>query len=303
MTNEQLVARIKAHDDEANNMLLLWKQTERLISKIANKYSCYAEFDDLKQEGYFGLCEAVEHFDMNRGVKFSTYAVKWIRQSIQRYIENNGRSVRIPVNALNQIWKYKRIVAEYWREYGTEPPDRYLMILLNVSQKELNTIKENAPKATTTSLNAPIGSDDEEITLEDTIPSEYSMEEDCMLRIDRERMSKDLWNAVDDLQQDQREAIKKKYIAGMTLKEIGEEVGKTGTVVDQRIRAGLRKLRCCKHTEGLREYYDEFFPTVSVDYKGVASFRHDWTSTTERRALLELERERRLLSTGRKFAI
>ena len=177
------------------------------------------------------------------------------------------------------------------------------MILLNVSQKELNTIKENVPKATTTSLNAPIGSDDEEITLEDTIPSEYSMEEDCILRIDRERMSKDLWNAVDDLQKDQREAIKKKYIDGMTFKEMAEGSGVTDKAMNVRVYSGLRMLRHGKHKESLREYYDEFFPTVSVDYKGVASFQHDWTSTTERRALLELERERRLLSTGRKFAI
>ena len=296
ISNEQLVARIKAHDDEANNMLLLWRQTERLISKIANKYSCYAEFEDLKQEGYFGLCEAVEHFDIEKDVKFSTYAVKWIRQSIQRYIENNGRSVRIPVHALNQIWKYKRIVAEYWREYGTEPPDRYLVRMLGVSRKELEIIKENVPKATTTSLNTPIGSDDEEITLGDTIPSEYNMEDDCIRKIDHEAMSVELWQAVEELKPEQCEAIKKKYIDGMTFKEMAEGSGVTDKAMNVRVYSGLRTLRHGKHRESLREYYKEFFPTVPIEYKGVRSFQRDWTSTTEQTALYEMEQlERRHL--------
>ena len=59
MTNEQLVALIRAGDNEAENMLVLWQQNKGFIYKIAMKYQGYAEIEDLLQEGYLGLCEAV----------------------------------------------------------------------------------------------------------------------------------------------------------------------------------------------------------------------------------------------------
>ena len=64
MTNEQLVARIQAGENTAENMLQLWQQTKAFVAKLAKKYKGYAEFDDLMQEGYLGLNEAVNHYDV-----------------------------------------------------------------------------------------------------------------------------------------------------------------------------------------------------------------------------------------------
>ena len=95
MTNEQLVARIQAGENTAENMLQLWQQTKAYIYKVAKKYSGYAEMDDLMQEGYLGLNAAVEHYKPDQGTKFISYLTFWLKMRMQRYIENNG-SVRLP---------------------------------------------------------------------------------------------------------------------------------------------------------------------------------------------------------------
>lgn len=68
MTNEQLVIRVKAGEDTAGNMLKLWQQNKGFIAKMAKKYQGYAEMDDLMQEGYIALCEAVRQYDPEQGV-------------------------------------------------------------------------------------------------------------------------------------------------------------------------------------------------------------------------------------------
>ena len=109
MDNEQLVARIRAGVDTADNMLILYEQNHGFIHKMALKYSGYAEIEDLKQEAYIGLCAAVEHYDEDKGVAFISYAGFWIKQTMQRYIDNCGGVVRLPVHAREWIAKYKKI--------------------------------------------------------------------------------------------------------------------------------------------------------------------------------------------------
>lgn len=96
MTNEQLVANVQAGVDVAENMLQLWQQNQGIIGKIACRYSSYEDIEDLKQQGYIGLCDAVRGYRPEEGVKFITYATFWIRQSIQRYVEECSVVVRIP---------------------------------------------------------------------------------------------------------------------------------------------------------------------------------------------------------------
>ena len=74
----------------ADNMLRLWEQNRRFIFKMANRYRGQAEEDDLIQEGYLGLCRAVDGYDPDQGVNFLPYAGNWIRQGMARFIHNNG---------------------------------------------------------------------------------------------------------------------------------------------------------------------------------------------------------------------
>lgn len=74
ISNENLVRRIQNGKETAANMAQLWQQTKAFIAMIARKYTGYAEFDDLVQEGYLGLYEAVNHYDTARGIPFINYA-------------------------------------------------------------------------------------------------------------------------------------------------------------------------------------------------------------------------------------
>lgn len=156
MSNEQLVYRIKAGEDTANNMLRLWEQNQRFIGMIAVKYSGYAEMDDLKQEGYLALCEAVRHYNSDQAVPFINYAAFYIRQGMQRYIENFGSCIRIPVHRQQSVKKYKKIVAEYQKKYGVSPSDAEIRSLMGVSREVLDNIKESAVMGRIESLSKPV---------------------------------------------------------------------------------------------------------------------------------------------------
>lgn len=78
MSNKQLVLRIKAGENVADNMLQLWQQNQGFIRSIAKKYAAYEEIEDLIQQGYFGMCNAVNGYDPENGVSFLHYASFWI---------------------------------------------------------------------------------------------------------------------------------------------------------------------------------------------------------------------------------
>lgn len=149
-TNEQLVALIQAHVDEAENMLALWQQNKKFIYKMAMKYQSYAEIDDLNQEGYIGLCEAVRHYDQAYCASFIHYAAFWIQQVMCRYIANCCSCVRVPEGVRNEVQQYKKILAEYRKYYGKEPTNREMRAFLGISDKELQSIKENTLKVKNT---------------------------------------------------------------------------------------------------------------------------------------------------------
>lgn len=282
MDNEQLVARIRAREDVPDNMLQLWQQNQGFIGKMAARYSSYAEVEDLKQEGYIALCEAVRHYDPASGVPFINYAAFWMKQQMSRYIDNCGSVVRLPVGVRDEIRRYKKICNEYRKYYGAEPSERELCALLRMSREELHKVQENARKGQITSLSAPIGADDEEMTLEDTVASGEDLEEDCISRLDRGNMKRELWIAVDSLPEDQAQTIRCRYMDGMTLKETGEHQGVSIERVRQNDRKAIRTLRLNKYSRKYRGYYEEYLSAASVHHVGVSSFQRTWTSEVER---------------------
>ena len=285
MENEQLVARIRAHEDESDNMLKLWQQNQGFIGRMAARYSSYAEIEDLKQEGYIALCEAVRHYDLASGVPFINYAAFWMKQQMSRYIDNCGSVVRIPVGVRGEIRRYKKICNEYRKYYGAEPSERELCALLRMSPEELRKIQENARKGQIQSLSAPIGADNEEMTLEDTVASGEDMEEECAVKLDRENMKRELWIAVDSLPADQAQTIRCRYMDGMTLKETGERQGISIERVRQNDRKAIRTLRLNKYSRKYRGYYEEYLSAAPVSHVGVSSFQRTWTSEVEREVM------------------
>ena len=94
MTNEQLAARIRAGENVGNNMAVLYDQVKDFIHAMAYKYHGQGELEDLEQEGFLALYDAIDHYEADQGVKFLTYASHWIRQRMQKYIQNTGSSAQ-----------------------------------------------------------------------------------------------------------------------------------------------------------------------------------------------------------------
>ena len=285
MTNEQLVLRIRAGEDTAANMVLLYDQNRGMIAKLAYKYQHQAEFDDLMQEGYFGLCNAIDAWNPDEGVTFLHYATFWIKQAMLRYIDNNGSSIRIPVHKRSQIRKYQQIRQQYFKILNREPEDWELRRLMDISQGVLDQIKKNAYLVSIGSLDKCVG-EEEDITLGEMVADPKDEYEDVLDQIQKEELKATIWPMVDTLEGQQPAVIRMRYQDNMTLKEVGEVIGVTYQYVRDLQAKALHKLRLPKYTDTLRTFvFDEEIRSKGIRGTGVQSFRRTWTSATERAAI------------------
>ena len=139
MTNEQIVSQVKKGISVTENMQLLYEKNLSLIKKFIRPYIHYESEEDLLQEAYFGLWEAVQHYESSEKVLFMTYAQYWVRQSVQRYMENNSFAIRIPSAYRQKISRYKKAVQELKQDLGRMPTDdeisEYSLLPTSVIQK------------------------------------------------------------------------------------------------------------------------------------------------------------------------
>lgn len=284
MTNEQLVARIQAGENTAENMLQLWQQTKAYIYKVAKRYSGYAEMDDLMQEGYLGLNAAVEHYKPDQGAKFISYLTFWVKMRMQRYIENNG-SVRLPSGMYQAVMRYKRFVRQYEQECGCEPSELACRAFLGVSEEELTDIRESANKANVSSLDSVVSQDNDKIALRDLIASDQNLEEDAMRKRDHELMAAELLNAISELPKKQAIVIIEKYKNGAAYKEIGNKLECSYQYVEYMARQALRRLRRPRTSNRFKCYYEQYITPYPIVHVGIESFQRTGYSEVERAVL------------------
>ena len=149
----ELAQRIEKGDVEANSNL-------RLVVSVARKYQGHGlSLGDLVQEGMLGLIRATEKFDWRRGFKFSTYATLWIRQAIQRGLENSSRTIRLPVHIAQRERKINRTERELATKLGREPTEDELAAAVELPVDQVIEIRKAARPLT--SLDQPVGDDGE----------------------------------------------------------------------------------------------------------------------------------------------
>lgn len=288
MDNEQLVLRIKAGEDVAENMLQLWKQNKGFIISIAKRYSSSAELEDLEQESYIAFCNAVDGYDHEQGMGFLGYAKFYLQRQFER-CANNSRSIPLPFNASSYLFKYKRIYAKFYKEYNRKPIDDEMKRFLNVNDKEYDSIKKALYSGNTSSMDNPID-DSGEITLGDCIQSEECYSEDIERKLDHEAMQKDLWSSVDKLGEQESKIIKLQYKENMTRADAGRTIGIGYSKVCDLDSKAKRRLRAKNSTykKYFHDYLGNCYHNVSI-----REFSSTWTSRTEKEALRNYYNSRR----------
>lgn len=291
MTNEQLILRIQAGDNVAEHMLQLWKQNKGFIAMIAKKYLQYAEMEELEQEGYIALCNAVQGYKHEQGMSFINYAAFYMHRQFER-CANNNRSVPLPFGASGNVYKYKKIYAQFLKIYQRNPTDREMQNFLGVNNGTFASIKSALYSCNTESIEKPVAGEEEELTLGDMIASPTNIEEECIERLDRETMGRELWIAVDQLPGDCPEVIRKRYKERFTMKEVGEDLQVSVDKVREVERRAMRLLRLPNRCGKFRRYYEEYLAAGPVIHVGVESFNRTWMSATELAAIRNYERSR-----------
>src|SRR5436305_7336274 len=154
----ELAQRIEKGDLEAKERMI--NANLRLVVSQARRYQGHGlSMEDLVQEGMLGLIRAVEKFDWRRGFKFSTYGTLWIRQAIQRGLQNHGRTIRVPVHVAQQQVKIRKLEGELNNRLQREPTDEEIAALAELPLDEVIELREL--NRSLTSLDQPVGDDGE----------------------------------------------------------------------------------------------------------------------------------------------
>ena len=289
-TNECIVAAVQAGVNEAENMLELWRQNKGFIAMMARRYSAGAEMEDLEQEGYIALCEAVQHYDPDRGMSFISYAAFWIKRRM-RICADNSRTVRLSFNAGDEVRQYQKIMREYRQEYGCDPSDWELCGFLCISRKKLDQIRKAAQMGNIRSLDESIQGMDGDISIGDTVASGEDMEEETIREIDKEQMKRELWFAVDQLPGNLPTAVRLRYENGLTLEKTGQALGVSKERARQLESKAMRILRQPHRCRTFRAYFEEYLSAAPIHHVGVQRYLETWESEVEREAIRWAEKE------------
>lgn len=274
-------------------MQLLYESNLPLIKKFIKPYAAYEPMEDLLQESYFGLWEAVRHYETSKNVRFITYARYWIVQSVQRYLENCGSTVRIPTHTRAKMSRIRKAISQLRQEQGRQPVPTEIAALLGVSMEEVQEIQGYMQSVV--SLDTPIA-EDNSLTLADTLQADLSVENDTVDKIYSEHSKNELWGIVERYTATrENDIIKEIFLHNKTMSAVAREQGVTIDRIRQIKEKGLRRLRIGKSKHELLEKFD--IVEAGAYRNSMNKFNeHGFTSMVEyialRRAELQAEYEK-----------
>ncbi len=247
---EVLYARRALRGDEPARKRMI-ESNLRLVVKISRRYSNRGlALLDLVEEGNLGLIRAVEKFDPERGFRFSTYATWWIRQTIERAIMNQTRTIRLPIHVVKELNVYLRTARELAQRLDHEPTAEEIATQLDKPVEDINRMLRLNERIS--SVDNPIGGDTEKALL-DIIPDEKEDGPENTTQDDD--MKKSIVSWLHELNPKQREVLSRRFgLLGheaSTLEDVGREIGLTRERVRQIQVEGLRRLRDILTHQGL----------------------------------------------------
>ena len=242
---------VQKGDMEARCLMI--ESNLRLVVKIARRYSNRGlPLLDLIEEGNLGLIHAVGKFDPERGFRFSTYATWWIRQTIERALMNQTRTIRLPIHVIKEINVYLRVSRRMSQKLDREPSSEEIAAELERPHEDVERMLGLNERIT--SVDRPMSSDTDRVLL-DAIPDEVTLEPSAQLHSNELQAVVASWLV--QLTDKQRAVVTRRYgLDGKdraTLEDVGAQIGVTRERVRQIQMDALRRLRKILEAEGLDE--------------------------------------------------
>jgi len=245
----ELAKRIERGDLAAKERMI--NSNLRLVVSQARRYQGHGlPMEDLVQEGMLGLIRAVEKFDWRRGFKFSTYGTLWIRQALQRGLQNHGRTIRLPVHVAQRQTKVRKIESELSTKLGREPTDEEIAAEAKLDVEEVAELRELTRGLT--SLDQPVG-EDGETAFGDLLASDRPEPAQEVEDAERTELIAD---AIAELPEAERNVIRLRFgLAGtepLNLRQTGLELGIPLSRARELEQQGLNRLARSNALEELR---------------------------------------------------
>ena len=209
LTKEQEVELAqKAEQGDVRAREKLITSNLRLAISIANKHrNANLPMEDLIQESNIGLIKAVDKFDWRMGVRFSTYATWWIKQSVRRYVSSASSHVKFPSGSRNLIWKINNTRREYEKEFGVFPSNSEVAEILGESADTVKNLR--AGMQWPINLDAPIGGEDGSRTFGETILDENA--QDPSELIDQRNLLSIIYGVLDQLSAQEERVLRLRF--------------------------------------------------------------------------------------------
>lgn len=270
MTNEELIKKIKSCPvDKSKYMAQLYTQNRGFICKTALQYSKTAEIDDLMQEAYIVLDEAVHNYKADISIKFITYFGKILKWHFSSYTFRTSTPFKMPSEYKELIRKYHQFNQVYFQSHGEKPADEEYMRALYISQETLESLKTAVMLLNTTSFDELL-KDADGLTLQETIPTDEDVEGNIAEDKEQEYYQSCLYKAIDKLCPLKKKAITDFYFENKsfsdTAKDLNVSVNYVYTLRTNAVRDLRRDWRLYKAIMKEKHYDD------SVSYRYSAGF-------------------------------